>query len=70
MNPEYVQQFNRSGLEFVGQDVQGERMEIFELKGHPYFVGCQYHPEFKSRPNKPSPFFVGLLLAASKQAMP
>jgi len=70
VNPEYVQQFNHSGLEFVGQDVQGERMEIFELKGHRYYVGCQYHPEFKSRPNKPSPLFLGLLLAASKQPLP
>jgi CTP synthase len=70
VNPQYVSQFNQSGLEFVGQDLHGERMEIFELKGHHYYVGCQYHPEFKSRPGKPSPFFHGLLLAASKQPLP
>ena len=40
-------------------------MEVFELRDHPYFLGCQFHPEFKSRPTKPSPLFVGLLHAAS-----
>ena len=40
------------GLEFVGRDTTGERMEVFELANHPYFVGCQFHPEFKSRPMK------------------
>jgi len=43
-------------------------MEVFELQGHPFFVGCQFHPEFKSRPMKPSPLFLGLLRAASKAA--
>ena len=52
-------------MEFVGRDVSGERMEVFELHGHPYFVGCQFHPEFKSRPTKPSPLFYGLLEAAT-----
>ncbi|MCH1523892.1 MAG: hypothetical protein L7S41_01930, partial [Candidatus Thalassarchaeaceae archaeon] len=41
------------------------RCEIMELKDHPYYVGTQYHPEFKSRPGKPSPPFLGLLMAAS-----
>jgi CTP synthase len=36
-----------------------------ELEGHPYFVGTQYHPEFKSRPSKPSPPYLGLLKASS-----
>lgn len=70
VNPQYVSQFNQAGLQFVGQDVEGERMEIFELTGHRYYVGCQYHPEFKSRPGKPSALFHGLLLAASKQPLP
>lgn len=65
-----MSQFNQAGLQFVGQDVEGERMEIFELTGHRYYVGCQYHPEFKSRPGKPSALFHGLLLAASKQPLP
>ena len=40
-------------------------MEIVELSHHPFFVGAQFHPEFKSRPRKPSPLFLGLCLAAS-----
>lgn len=42
-----------------------ERMEVLELQGHPYFIAAQYHPEFKSRPLKPSPLFYGLVCAAS-----
>jgi len=41
-------------------------MEILELPDHPYFVGCQFHPEFKSRPDKPAPLFAGLVEAALK----
>ncbi|PIO24849.1 hypothetical protein AB205_0102350 [Aquarana catesbeiana] len=40
-------------------------MEIVELEDHPYFVGVQYHPEFTSRPIKPSPPYFGLLLASA-----
>jgi CTP synthase len=52
-------------LVYVGKDETGSRCEIMELEGHPYFVGTQYHPEFKSRPDRPSPPFLGLLMAAS-----
>ena len=52
-------------MEFVGRDGSGERMEVFELRGHTFFLGCQFHPEFKSRPTKPSPLFFGLLQAAA-----
>ncbi|KTG07401.1 hypothetical protein cypCar_00040648 [Cyprinus carpio] len=57
--------FEEKGFRFVGQDVEGERMEVIELDDHPYFVGVQYHPEFTSRPIKPSPPYLGLLLAAA-----
>lgn len=65
VNPALVNQFEQSDLNFVGQDVDGERMEIIELANHPYFVGVQFHPEFSSRPMKPSPPYLGLLLAAT-----
>ena len=39
-------------------------MEIIELKDHPYFVACQFHPEFSSRPNRSEPLFQGLITAA------
>lgn len=65
VNIEYVERMEAQGLEFVGRDTTGERMEVFELKNHPYYVGCQFHPEFKSRPTKPSPLFLGLLKHAA-----
>lgn len=66
VNPDLIEQIEAAGLKFVGKDETGQRCEIFELEGHPYFVGVQYHPEFKSRPNRPSPPFLGLLQAATK----
>lgn len=65
VNPNVVSYFEKSDMSFVGQDIQGERMEVIELANHPYFVGVQFHPEFSSRPMKPSPPYLGLLLAAT-----
>ena len=65
VNPDIIEQIEAAGLKFVGKDETGQRCEIFELDGHPYYVGVQYHPEFKTRPGKPSPPFLGLLMAAS-----
>ncbi|OXB74766.1 UNVERIFIED_CONTAM: hypothetical protein H355_003653 [Colinus virginianus] len=65
VNPELKKSFEDQGLKFVGQDEEGERMEIVELEEHPFFVGVQYHPEFLSRPIKPSPPYFGLLLASA-----
>ena len=65
VNPDLIEKIESHGLKYVGKDESGQRCEIFELDGHPYYVGVQYHPEFKSRPNRPSPPFLGLLMAAS-----
>uniref|UniRef100_A0AAR2K178 CTP synthase n=1 Tax=Pygocentrus nattereri TaxID=42514 RepID=A0AAR2K178_PYGNA len=65
VNPELKHHFEKKGLHFVGQDTEGQRMEVIELEDHAYFVGVQYHPEFTSRPIKPSPPYFGLLLAAA-----
>ena len=65
VNPDIIADIEAGGLNFVGKDETGQRCEIFELESHPYYVGVQYHPEFKSRPGKPSPPFLGLLMAAS-----
>ncbi|XP_073211999.1 CTP synthase 2 isoform X3 [Lepidochelys kempii] len=65
VNPELTGCFEEKGLKFVGRDTEGSRMEIIELENHPYFVGVQFHPEFSSRPMKPSPPYLGLLLAAT-----
>ena len=66
VNPDIIEDIEASGLKFVGKDETGQRCEIFELDDHPYYVGVQYHPEFKSRPGRPSPPFLGLLMAAAK----
>ena len=67
VNPDMIESIESAGLVFVGKDETGQRCEIFELEGHPYYVGVQYHPEFKSRPGRPSPPFLGLLKAATGQ---
>jgi CTP synthase len=59
VNPEMVPEFEKAGLSFVGKDESGRRMEIIELPSHKFFIGVQFHPEFKSRPGKPSPLFLG-----------
>ena len=66
VNPDIIEDIEASGLKFVGKDETGQRCEIFELDDHPYYVGVQYHPEFKSRPGRPSPPFLGLLMAAAR----
>lgn len=67
VNPDLIERIEAAGLVFVGKDESGQRCEIFELKDHPYYVGVQFHPEFKSRPNRPSPPFLGLLKAATNK---
>lgn len=67
VNPELAPQFEKKGMMFVGHDDTGKRMDIFELKDHPYFVGVQFHPEYLSRPMKPSPPFLGLILASTNK---
>jgi len=69
VNPAMVSDLEQAGLYFIGRDDSGQRMEIAELPRsvHPFYLGVQYHPEFKSRPLAPSPPFLGLLLAASGQ---
>ncbi|XP_053693745.1 CTP synthase-like [Sabethes cyaneus] len=64
INPQYVAQLEEKGMQFVGHDSEKTRMEIIELKDHPYYVATQFHPEYLSRPLKPSPPFLGLILAS------
>ncbi len=62
VNPSYIHMIdNKTNLRFVGRN--GPRMEVVEVVNHPFMVGCQYHPEFKTYPNRPHPLFVGLLRA-------
>jgi CTP synthase len=64
VNPEYIEDMETNGLVFSG--TSGRRMEILELLDHPFFLGTQFHPEFRSRPTRPSPPFVGFVDAASQ----
>ena len=61
VNPNYFEDFADTDLVFSGR--AGNRMEILEHADHPYFFGTQFHPEFRSRPDRASPPFVGLLEA-------
>ena len=65
-NNDYRKQMEKAGLKIAGVSPDGNLVEIVELENHPYFVGCQFHPEFKSRPNKPHPLFVELVSKSIK----
>jgi CTP synthase len=68
VNPEYIGRLEDAGMVFSGR--VNNRMEILELPDHPYFVGTQFHPEFRSRPGRASPPFLGLLDAALADEAP
>ncbi|KAI4122042.1 MAG: hypothetical protein LQ347_006644 [Umbilicaria vellea] len=65
VNPDYIDRLAAGGLAFVGKDDRGERMEILELKDHPWFVGVQFHPEYLSRVLRPSVPYLGFVAASS-----
>ncbi|KAF8006650.1 hypothetical protein BT93_K0836 [Corymbia citriodora subsp. variegata] len=67
VNPDVIGDLEEAGLKFVGRDETGRRMEILELPTHQFYVGVQFHPEFKSRPGRPSALFLGFILAATGQ---
>lgn len=64
INNEFRQEMESKGLVISGISPDGRLVEIIELKEHPWFVACQFHPEFKSRPNRPHPLFMGLVRGA------
>src|SRR4029077_2584444 len=64
VNPEYVPQLEERGFHVTGRSPDGKFVEIIELAGHPWFVGCQFHPEYKSRPTAPHPLFRSFIAAA------
>ncbi|OJI84735.1 CTP synthase ura7, variant 2 [Aspergillus tubingensis] len=65
VNPDMIEQIEKAGLSFIGKDTKGERMEIIEIKDHPWFVGVQFHPEYLSRVLSPSRAFLGFFAAAA-----
>ena len=67
-NNAYIEAFTAHGLRVAGVNPERNLVEAVELVEHPWFVGVQFHPEFKSRPNRPHPLFVGLVGAAIRRA--
>lgn len=66
VNNEYVKQLTESGLVVSGKNPDLNLVEVIELKEHPYFIACQYHPEFKSRPFNPHPLFASFVKASGQ----
>ena len=66
-NNAYRNLFLESGYVVSGSSPDGRLVELIELKGHPFFTACQYHPEFLSRPGRPHPLFRGLIEAAQQR---
>lgn len=66
-NARYAEQYREIGIRCSGLSPDGRLVEFIERTDHPYFVGTQAHPEFKSRPNRPHPLFVGLVDAAARR---
>ena len=68
LNPAYAKTLQDAGLVFSGTSPDGRLVETVELTQRPFYVGVQYHPEFKSRPNRPHPLFQGFIGAAAAPA--
>ena len=67
VNTAYIPQLEAQGAIFSGLSPSGQLPEIVELPKHPWFVGVQFHPEFKSRPFAPHPLFAGFVEAGMKK---
>ena len=66
-NNDYRELFDNSQMDIAGTSPDGRLVEEVEIKDHPFFVAVQFHPEFKSRPQRPHPLFVGLIKASLKE---
>lgn len=67
INNDYRETMSRAGMVFSGVSPDYRLVEIVEIPNHPYFIATQFHPEFRSRPNRAHPLFAGLVAAAIKQ---
>ncbi len=68
-NREYEERLKAAGLRITGETPDNTYVEICELPGHPWFLGCQFHPEFKSKPMEPHPLFKAFIGAAYQQRL-
>jgi CTP synthase len=67
VNQKYLQQLTDNGLVVSGMSPDGKFVEMVELANHPWFLGCQFHPEYKSKPTAPHPLFVSYIRAALEE---
>ena len=67
VNNAYVSDLEKAGLIFSGKSTDGKLVEVVEIKGHPWFVGCQFHPEFTSNPRDGHPLFISYIKACLKR---
>jgi len=67
VNQQYVGLLQEAGVVVSGRSPDGKFVEIVEIPNHPWFLGCQFHPEYRSRPTDPHPLFVSYIRAAVEQ---
>jgi CTP synthase len=68
VNNAYRERLAEHGLRFSGLSPDNNLVEIIEQPGHPWYLGCQFHPELKSRPMRPHPLFTAFIRAAKQRA--
>jgi len=68
INNNYREAFEKNGILLAGVSPDKHIVEMIEIMDHPWYVACQFHPEFKSRPNRPHPLFVGFVRSSREQA--
>ena len=66
INNAYREMLANKGMVWSGRSPSGHLVEIGEIRDHPWMIGSQFHPEFKTRPNRPHPLFVGFVRAAAE----
>ena len=66
VNTKYMKKFEQNGFIYSGMSPDNSLPEIIEYKNHPWFIGVQFHPELKSRPQHPHPLFVSFIKASLK----
>ncbi len=65
-NNKYFEKLEKAGMRFSGKSIDGRLVEVVEIPDHPWFLACQFHPEFTSTPRKGHPLFSGFVIAASQ----
>jgi len=65
-NNQYIEKLEKAGMRFSGKSIDGRLVEMIEIPTHPWFVACQFHPEFTSTPRKGHPLFSGFVVAAAQ----